>query len=254
MASTITIGRVRGIPIGVHYSWFVAFLLFSFMLEQYFHQGYHSWSGEERWALALTTSLMLFASVVFHELAHSIVAVMRGMPVSGITLFIFGGVSHLDREARRPSTELMVAVAGPASSVLLGLALLGIAAVLEAPSGRASAVAWVLGFANIFLLGLFNLAPAFPMDGGRVLRAAVWQVTRNHRRATVLATLGGQAVGLGMMGLGAVLVILDRSSLVSGVWLMVLGFFLQTLASASRRQPAPSGKAEGYSSGGSVSG
>jgi Zn-dependent protease len=254
MASTITIGRVRGIPIGIHYSWFVAFLLFSFMLEQYFHQSHHSWSVEERLALALATSLMLFVSVVFHELAHSIVAVMRGMPVNGITLFIFGGFSHLDREARRPSTELIVAVAGPASSVLLGLVLLGIAEVLEAPSGRASAVVWFLGFANVFLLGLFNLVPAFPMDGGRVLRAAVWQVTRNHRRATVVASLGGQAVGLGMVGLGAALVVLDRSSLVSGIWLLVLGFFLQSLASAGRRQPAPPGKAEGYSSGGSVSG
>ena len=223
MVPSVTIGRVRGIPIGVHGSWLVVFVLFSVIFHQYFQRTYPAWGAEERWAMAVAANLMVFASVVGHELAHSMVALGRGIPVRGITLFIFGGVSQLEREASRPSTELLVAVAGPLSSILLGLALLGAAELLDPVSTHLSALAWLLGFVNVWLLGVFNLIPGFPMDGGRILRATVWGITRNHRRATVLAALGGQVA------------VMDRSSVMSGVWLAIMGLFLQTLAVASRR-------------------
>ena len=246
MAQIVTIGRVRGIPIGIHYSWVVAFLLFAVIFEHYFQRIYPSWSLQERWSLALAANLLLFASVLGHELAHSMVAIRRGVPVRGITLFIFGGVSHLEREAQRPSTELLVAAAGPLTSIVLGLALLGAAELLDPVSLHLSAIAWLLGFVNIWMLGVFNLVPGFPMDGGRVLRAALWWIMRNHRRATVLASLGGQAIGLGMVVLGAVVTVLDRSNLVTGIWLALLGVFLQTLASASRRQDIQPESVDGY--------
>ena len=235
MVPSVTIGSVRGIPIAVHGSWLVVFVLFSIVFYQYFQRAYPGWTVQERWTLAVAANLMVFASVVGHELAHSLVALRRGVPVRGITLFIFGGVSHLEREAPKPSTELLVAPAGPLMSIVLGVALLGAAELLDPVSVHLSALAWLLGFVNVWLLGVFNLIPGFPMDGGRVLRATVWGITRNYRRATLLATFGGQAIGLGMVVLGAVVVVTDRSSLMSGIWLAILGAFLHTLAVASRR-------------------
>ena len=235
MGASVRLGKILGIPVSLHFSWFIIFLLFTIIFEGHFDQRYHSWSTGERWLIALATSLLLFISVLAHELSHSLMAIRRGIPVKGITLFIFGGVSQIAREAQRPSTEFIVAIVGPFASIILGFVFLGLAIGLEDVSEHLSAMAEMLAYVNIGL-GVFNMLPGFPLDGGRVLRAAAWWITRNYWRATNLATLGGQAVALVMIAIGITLVILDRSNLMQGVWLVIMGIFLQTAASASRRQ------------------
>ncbi len=235
MGASIRIGRVFGIPVSLHFSWFIIFLLFTYLFQRHFASGYGWWSAGEIWAAALATSLLLFMSVLAHELSHSVIALSRGIPVNGITLFIFGGVSQIAQEARRPSTEFIVAVVGPFASIALGLTFLGLAIGLDGISGHLSAIAWILFYANI-ALGFFNMIPGFPMDGGRVLRAAVWQITRSYWRATWLATMMGQAIAFVMIIGGIALAIFGSSQIVQGLWLTFVGVFLQVLASSSHRQ------------------
>ena len=251
MTASIKLGRILGIPISLHLSWFVIFFFFVITFERYFQQSVYSWSNEERWLAAIGTSLLLFLSVLLHELTHSIVAIRRGIPVKGITLFLFGGVSQISRDAQRPSTEFLIAVVGPLSSILLGLLSLGMALTLEDVSQHASAIAWIVGIVNIGMVGIFNLLPCFPMDGGRVLGAGIWRITRNYWLATRLATLGGQAIASMMILAGVALVILDRADRLDdiwtlGLWWMVIGTFLFTIATASRRQYQLKENLKGY--------
>ena len=241
MAASIKLGRILGIPISLHLSWFVIFFFFVITFERYFQRSVYSWSSDERWLAAIVTSLLLFLSVLLHELTHSIVAIRRGIPVNGITLFLFGGVSQISRDAQQPSTEFLIAAVGPLSSILLGLGFLGIALSLEDVSQHASAIAWIVGIVNIGMVRIFNLLPCFPMDGGRVLRAGIWKITRNYWLATRLTTLGGQVIASMMILAGVVLVILDRADRLDdlwmlGLWWMVIGTFLFTIATAGRRQ------------------
>ena len=235
MGASVRLGKILGIPVSLHFSWFIIFFLFTIIFEGHFDKRSLSWSAEERWIAAVATSVLLFLSVLAHELSHSLVAIRRGIPVKGITLFIFGGVSQIAREAQKPSTEFMVAVVGPLASVILGLLFLGLAMGLEGVSQHLSSVAWVLVSVNI-ALAVFNMLPGFPMDGGRVLRAVVWQITRNYWRATSLATRGGQVVALAMTASGIVLLLLASDYLVLGLQLVVIGIFLLAIASASHRQ------------------
>ena len=235
MGASIRLVKILGVPISLHFSWFIIFGLFIVVFENHFGQREYSWSAEERWLASLATSLLLFLSVLAHELSHSLVAIRRGIPVKGITLFIFGGVSQIMREAPRPSTEFIVAVVGPLCSFILGSAFLGLGIWLEGISQHLSAIAWILGWANIGL-GVFNMLPGFPLDGGRVLRSVIWQITRSYSQATRLATLGGQAIAFVMIALGIVSAILDDAHMAQGLWLVVLGVFLQVVASSSRRQ------------------
>ena len=235
MGASIRIGRVLGIPVSLHFSWFIIFFLFTFIFQRHFESAYGSWSPGEIWAVALATSLLLFMSVLAHELSHSLIAISRGIPVNGITLFIFGGVSQIAQEARRPSTEFIVAVVGPFASIALGFTFLGLAVGLDGISRHLSAIARILFYVNM-ALGLFNMIPGFPMDGGRVLRAAVWRITRSYWRATWLATMVGQAIALVMIIGGIILAILDSSHIVQWLWLTFVGVFLQVLASSSNRQ------------------
>ena len=250
MGSSIRLGRILGIPISLHYSWFIIFVLFTLLLERHFgqDQSYRSWAAEERWAVALATSLLFFFSVLVHELSHSLVAIRRGIAVKGITLFVLGGVSQIAREAQRPSTEFMVAVVGPFSSIIIGFVFLGLAVGLEDVSEHLSAAAWILFSGNI-LVGIFNMLPGFPLDGGRVLRAVVWRITRNYWRATRLAAMGGQAIAVAMIAIGIALIVIDRANLIQGLWLVGLGLFLQAVASASRRQSRLEENLDSYKAG-----
>jgi Zn-dependent protease/predicted transcriptional regulator len=177
---------------------------------------------------------MLFASVVAHELSHSLVAIRNGIPVKGITLFIFGGVAQISREANRPSVELLIALAGPLCSIVLGLLFLGLSFAVDTLSIHLAVIMWWL-FAMNIALGVFNLIPGFPLDGGRVFRAMVWAVSGNYARATRIATVGGQVTAVAFAAIGVGIIFLGHNP-VQGVWLGFVGLFLWQAASASFRQ------------------
>jgi Zn-dependent protease/CBS domain-containing protein len=191
------------------------------------------WDTTQRWGVAAVTSLLFFSSVLAHELAHSVVAVRKGIPVHGITLFIFGGVSRITREASRPGTELMVAIVGPLASLALGGIFLGVEYLANGRSEPLEALAWLLARANL-ALGIFNLVPGFPLDGGRVLRALVWAVTRSYQKATRVAVASGHIMAALMIVGGAATAFWFRD--LSGLWLALVGWFLFSAASTARRQ------------------
>jgi len=234
MKSTFHLVSIRGIPIGIHYSWFAIFFLVTLTLSQYvFPEFFSDWTAPAYWLVGLCTSLLFFASLLLHELAHSIVAVRSGIMVRGITLFIFGGAARISREADRPGTELFMATAGP----LMSVALAGMFALVWWLSRNISEPIAAMGFYLCWInlaLAVFNMLPGFPLDGGRVLHAVVWWRSGDVGRATRVATLGGQAFGclliLGGVAIGVFVYWF------SGIWLAFLGAFLYVAARASQRQ------------------
>ena len=234
MRGSIGLGRLIGIPLRLHYSWFLVLLLFTYSLAMFLGELRPLWSSAERWVVALAASIMLFVSVIAHELCHSLVALRYGIPVRAITLFMFGGAAHIAREAPRPGVELLIALAGPVCSVLLGLVFLGVGFLVERFSVHVAVIMSWLFLMNM-ALGIFNLVPGFPLDGGRVLRAVIWAVSGNYAVATRVATMGGYATALLLMGLGAYVFIASRSAL-QGMWLALVGWFLWQAAFASYRQ------------------
>lgn len=247
MRDSIRLGHIFGISIGIHSSWFIVFILVIWSLATGFlPQGYPGWSATAYWAAAAITSLLFFASVLFHELAHSLVAQANGIPVASITLFIFGGVAQIRREAHRPGVEFWMALAGPLSSLVLG-ALFGIAWLFtRGISGPTMAIASYLAQVNL-LLALFNLIPGFPLDGGRVFRSLVWQWSGNLRLATRMATGTGQIVAFAFIAWGILLVF--SGSLLNGLWLAFIGWFMNNAADASFRQVAIRELLEGVTAG-----
>ncbi len=245
MGTSLRIFSIFGIPVSVHLSWVVIFLFFSYIFVGYYGSMHPSWTSVERWTAGVATSLLLSLSVLAHELSHSLVAMRLGTPVRGITLFIFGGVSHIGQEARKPSAEFIIAVVGPVSSVVLGFIFLGLAFSLAGVSAHLSSIAWILVYVNI-TLGVFNMLPGFPLDGGRVLRAVVWQITRNYLRATKLATLGGFALATAMIAGGITLAVLDPARIFQGIWTMAIGVFLQIVVYANYREVRMDQSLNGY--------
>ena len=224
--------RVAGIDVYLHVSWLLIFVLLSWSLaDGYYPALLPDLTVPQAWVLGAVSAILLFGAVLVHELAHSLVARRRGMAVESITLFLFGGVSTLRDDAPRASTEFLVAIVGPlASFVLAGLCLLLGMLVGDA---RVAAVLDYLGLVNA-LLGGFNLIPGFPLDGGRVLRALVWQLSGDRRRGLVVAVGVGQLVGYGLMALGVVEVV--GGDPFDGIWLAVIGWFLQSSGAAELRQ------------------
>jgi len=233
MANSFRLFTIAGIEVGVHISWLVIFALVTWSLASSYFPAVLPRSDQlERWALGAVAAVLLFASVLIHELAHSFVAKARGLEARSITLFIFGGVSSLSGETKRPSTEFVVAIVGPLTSLVLsGIAYL--VAVAAPPGSAVEAIASYLALINM-LLGLFNLIPGFPLDGGRVLRAIIWQVTRNSRRSTELATAVGRLVAWGFLLWGFWRVL--NGDVFGGIWIAAIGWFLQNAASASLEQ------------------
>ena len=172
MGASIRLGSILGVPIRIHFSWFIFFAVFTFFVEGHFDRVGNDWSAGERLSVAVASSLLLAVSLLAHEMAHSVVAISRGMSVKGITLFIFGGVSQIAQEANRASVEFIVALVGPLASLVIGFLFLGLAIGLEDVSQHRSEMAWVLFSVNISI-AVFNMLPCFPMDGGRVLRAVL---------------------------------------------------------------------------------
>jgi Zn-dependent protease/CBS domain-containing protein len=241
MNGNIELLRIFGIPIKVNISWFITLAFITVVLATRVYPELlppHSRYRDDPflpWAMALLSGIAFFASIVLHELAHSFVAVKQGIPVKGITLFIFGGVSQITAEARKPWHEFLMAIVGPlTSAVLAGAFFLGFLALGGNERQPAQLVLEWLCVMNVVLC-LFNLAPGFPMDGGRVFRAVLWGTTGNFIRSTRWATSLGRALGFGLIVIGALTTFgaLHFVDQWSGVWFFVLGFFLETSARQS---------------------
>lgn len=236
LKSNLGLGRIAGIPVRVHISWFLVFLMVTWNLAgSVFPQQYPAWSPGLYLVAGLVTSVLFFVSVLLHELAHSLVALRRGLPVRDITLFIFGGVSEISEEPQTPATEFLMALVGPLTSLVLGGLLLAAAVLSRGSSGFLSALCLYLGEINISL-GLFNLIPGFPLDGGRVLRSILWYRSRNLPRATRIASLVGQGVAYLFIVAGIWQIFIGQWG--NGVWIAFIGWFLDNAAQSSYRQMA----------------
>lgn len=236
MEASIKLGTVRGIPIGIHYTWLIVFGLLTYSLaDGVLPSWYEDWSTPAYWIVGVIASLLLFASVLAHELGHSLVAISRGIPVKSITLFIFGGVALLGQESEEAGDEFLIAIAGPAVSVLVAVVSLGTWFLFRDTNEQVSAIFLYLAWAN-FLLVAFNLIPGFPLDGGRVFRSIIWGITNDIRKATRVASIVGVIIGYLFITLGIFLVF--SGNLISGVWLVVIGWFLQNAAEQSYQQLA----------------
>lgn len=233
MKASWTLGRIAGIAIGVHYTWLFAFALISWSLAQGFlPHGYPGWAIQTYWITGIFSALLLFISVLVHELSHCFVARTRGLPVEGITLFIFGGVSTLREEAEKAWDEFAIAIVGPITSALLAAAFWGLRLGLGDDTTPLWATLTYLALINA-LLAVFNLLPGFPLDGGRVLRSIIWGSTGSLVRATNVATVIGQVFGWLLIALGVLQVL--RGEFLSGLWIAFIGWFLNGAAEATRK-------------------
>ena len=234
----IPIGKAFGISLRLHYSWFFIFALVTWALAAaYFPESYPTWSLPVRIAAGLITSILFFGSVMVHELMHSKVSQRQGVPVQSITLFFLGGVSQITSEPKQPADEFRMAIVGPLSSLVLGGIFFGIYFGWRNVDTFAvqfiTAIAYWLGFINVFL-GVFNLIPGFPLDGGRVLRSLIWWRSRNLTSATRIASNVGRAVGFILIFIGIWFIF--TGNWFNGIWLALIGWFLESAAVGSYRQ------------------
>ncbi len=227
IGQSVKLFTIRGIPVGIHYSWFIIFFLITFSLTFRFATEYAHWSGFEHYAVGIATSLLFFASILFHEFAHSLVALAKGIPVRSITLFVFGGVAQIGREPDHPMTEFQIAIAGPIASFLLAV---GFGVVGYAAAGRVEHIESLAGWLSAInlVLAIFNLVPGFPLDGGRIFRAAVWHVTGSLTKATRVAAGSGQAIGFVFIFFGIWTAF--TVNWFGGLWMGLIGWFLLNAA------------------------
>lgn len=236
MGGTLRVFRIRGIPISIHVSWLVIYGLITWTLAVgYFPRTLPGLPAAAYWANGLLAGLLLFVSVLLHELSHSLVALAQGLAVRGITLHVFGGVSHLEDEAPSPRAEFLIAVVGPLTSFAIAAVLWGVAAVGLVGPAWARAVVSYLVLVNL-AVGVFNLVPGFPLDGGRLLRAALWAWKGSLGRATYRASRVGVFFAFALMALGFVQIFVGN--LVGGFWMLLIGMFLRGAADTSYSQTA----------------
>ena len=235
MRSSFRLGRILGIEIRIHISWLLIFAFLTWSLAVgYFPTLLPNAGTGEYWALGAVSSIALFASVLAHEIGHSIVARHNGIPVKDITLFIFGGASNITKEAESAGSEFRMAVTGPVVSFILGAMFL---AIYFAAGGSGSKTAFnavmvYLGQINL-ILGAFNLLPGFPLDGGRVFRSIVWKINHNEMKATRIAATTGQVIAYIFIFGGIAMAFVVS---ISGLWFAFIGWFLASAASASLQQ------------------
>jgi len=233
---SITLVKLFGFEVKIDLSWLILGLLISWTLARgLFPNSYKGLSASTYWTMGIAGALGLLVSIVFHELWHSLVARRFGLPMKSITLFIFGGVAEMTEEPPHPRAEFFMAVAGPLSSIFFGLLLLGLG-YLGGSDGWSRPVIGVinyLGFLNLILAG-FNLLPAFPLDGGRVLRAVLWGWKDNIRWATRIASRIGSAFGLVLILIGVLEFVFGN--VVGGVWMFLIGMFLRGASQSAYKQ------------------
>ena len=236
MRGTLRIGRIAGIEIRLHYTWLIAFILITWSVTQWFLMpAYPGWSSATYWITGVIAALLLFVSVLLHELAHSLVAKARGLSVRGITLFIFGGVSRIEEEPEKPMVEFTMAIVGPLASLALAGIFWGIGYALTNEGTQVAAIVTYLMLINL-VLGIFNLLPGFPLDGGRVLRSIIWGVTGNLVKATNIAATIGRIFGWGFIVFG--MFELLTGNFLGGMWIAFIGWFISSAANASRQEVA----------------
>jgi Zn-dependent protease/CBS domain-containing protein len=242
--SNIPLGEILGIPIALDYSWFLIFALITWTLAVgYYPAEFPGWASQTYWLLGAVTAVLLFASVVLHELGHSTVARRFGIRVRRITLFIFGGVAQIDAEPPTPRAEFLIAIAGPAVSLALALLFRLLRSPVAAVLPLLALVRY-LGYINLALV-LFNLIPGFPLDGGRVLRALLWGATGKLTRATVIAATVGRAVALLFILAGVFQIF--AGNFINGLWIAFIGWFLESAAVGQVQQQSAQGFLTGHS-------
>ena len=254
MKNGLRMGRLFGINIYLDWSWLLIFLLVAWSLATQFALMHPAWGPELAWSVAIAAALLFFASVLAHELAHAIVAQAQGIPVRNITLFLFGGVANIQQEPRSPRGEFLLAIVGPLTSLAIGgfcLLAVSLFAPLSADAALNPGLAFAsldplttlllwLGSANI-VLGIFNLLPGFPLDGGRVLRAILWGVTGNFRTATRWAAGVGQVLAWLLIFSGIAMIFgveipFFGTGLIGGLWLAFIGWFMSSAVRQSYQQ------------------
>lgn len=260
------VGRVFGVDIGLDFTLIIVFVLVATSLGEGTLPRWHpDWSRGLVWAVALGAAVLFFVSVLVHELSHALVAKAQGTPVRGITLFMLGGVAQIEKEPSTPAREFVMAVVGPLTSIVIGVVctavgshLAGRAATFADARGAEDAMRHVgpvgtlllwLGPINL-VLGVFNLVPGFPLDGGRVLRAILWAVTKDQVRASRWAAFVGQLFGWGLTALGILMAFgsvfpVVGGGFVQGIWFVLLGFYLSSAARASIERVLAKGALEG---------
>lgn len=234
MSNGFKVGRLFGIEIRVRAGWFVILGLLTLSLATAVLPALFEAGQAAYWGLAAVAALLLSASVLVHELAHSLVARAQGIRVRGISLFLLGGVSLIEEEPKGPWREALMAGVGPLTSLAIGGALLGVAALVPEPPAL-HALALYLGSMNL-ILALFNMVPGFPLDGGRVLRAALWGVWKDRARATAGAATAGRLLGYAFIGTGVLLAL--RGALLTGLWTGFVGWMLLQSARSTGRLSA----------------
>lgn len=240
MQAHIKLGRILGVQIGLHYSWFIIATLITFSLAARFRATNPDWSGATVWGASLIAASSFFAAVLVHELAHAAVARARGVPVKSITLFALGGVAQIEKDTGDAKTEFWMGLAGPATSALIGAVLLALAGAAgwqpgTAPAEPVPAVLMWLGYINL-VLAAFNLIPGFPLDGGRVLRALLWWRTRDRTGATRIAARVGTVVAFAFIFYGVWQAFMGAGF--GGLWLALIGWFLLDASQSSYAQAA----------------
>jgi Zn-dependent protease/CBS domain-containing protein len=251
----IKLVRLFGVELGLHYSWLIIAVLIVFSLGDHFHLIHPGWSPTVVWSISVAAGVLFFVFLFAHELSHALVAKARGLPIHKITLFALGGMAQIEKEPERASTEFWMGIIGPITSFVIGVVLLAIATALgwkwswgwssEARTPGVAMLVW-LGRINI-ALAVFNMIPGFPLDGGRVLRAIIWGITKSADRSTQIAARIGQLVGIGFILYG----ILEffHNEAFGGLWLAFIGWFLMNAAGASYMQLKASNALAGVSVG-----
>jgi Zn-dependent protease len=235
MDTGLKLGRIWNVPINLHFSWFLIAALITWSLASgYFLQAYPQIAPIGHWILGALTAVLFAASVLLHELGHVFLALREKIPVRGVTLFLFGGVAQIAEEPKSAGSEFRIAIAGPLVS--LGLAgLFALLYLLDRAVPFLAAPSEYLMRINL-MLALFNMIPGFPLDGGRVLRAAIWKYSGSQLKATRIASIGGKLVAFGFIGIG--LLTIFSGNFFNGLWLIFIGWFMQNAAAGAYQQVA----------------
>ena len=233
MRATWGLGRIGGVTVGLHWSWLLFFVVIVWSLGVSFPITFPGVGGTAAWPAAVITAILFLLSVLGHELAHAWVALARGVPVRGITLFILGGAAEIERDPDRPLDEALITAVGPLSSFVFGVGF-GALALISQAIPAVYAVCATMTLINLSL-ALFNLVPGFPLDGGRLLRAILWATIHDFVRATRIAARAGQVVGWGMVLLGLIQVAFWHQGF-GGLWTAGIGWYLTGMAQASYEQ------------------